>query len=364
MIPPRLLASAAKLFTATVKHMRPWHLTIAILTLAVALAIFATPAGRETSAQSLASQDRAAPTPTPTPIVVEDSPQELFCFSPCAEIWKPIAQGLYLDDLSVEVVFINPTQTSGFAYGIILRNVQIKVFKGRVWQVIGHTREVTEDGGVHYTSMPITGGRLTGPFNTEKGGENHLRVTAVGDQGCLFVNGEFVSCFDISGYVTAGNVEVASTHGDAYYKDFVVQPALEPIAVPTSTPAPIPTAMPTPAPASIPTVTSNPAPSPTTTPLSAHMPTATPSPDPTATPAVESSGTEKLTPTPSVPQSNDAGSAEDPTPVPEIRRGFFINSTTAVDASGFGILLDPLVLTLIGLAVTLLATGIQLFKGS
>ena len=55
---------------------------------------------------------------------------------------------------------------------------------------------------------------------------------------------------------------------------------------------------------------------------------------------------------------------EAPTPKPEVHRGFFSNSLSAPDANDLPFdILDPVTLSLIGLLVTLFATGIQLFRG-
>lgn len=205
----------------------------------------------------------AVPTPKPTPnpvstpnpipesrlgspLFVQDSSQELFCFSPCSEKGQLIPLGHYLADLSVEVTFINPTQTSRFEYGVLIRDkVDIKVHSGRFWNVNGWT------GDTHLVEVFVKSGPLDGPFNTDPSAENHLRITAVGDEGCIFVNEEFVSCFDISAYPVAGRISVASKRGDVRYRGVIVRPVLAPgaTAVPTATPTPIPTPTPVPTPA-------------------------------------------------------------------------------------------------------------------
>ena len=112
---------------------------------------------------------------------------------------------------------------------------------------------------------------MDGSFNTDPGRENHLRLTTLDDEGCLFVNGEFASCFDISGYAVTDEVRVASKHADAYYKGLVVRPILPPGATPIPTPTPVPTPTSTPVPTPIPT----PTPVSTLTPTPATTPTTT-----------------------------------------------------------------------------------------
>ena len=214
------------------------------------------------------------PTPTPTPpprhnlgppIFTQDSVEELFCFSPCGENWDLIPLGQYIADLSVEATFINPTQTNHFEYGILVRDlIGIKVFSQGRWNVNGWTREIREDGGSLLTRVPIRGGRLSGRLDSSRGGENLLRVTIEGDEGCFFLNEEFVSCFDISGYTVADKIEMASSRADTYYKGVVVRPIL-PVGAPTPTPVP------TPSPTLVPTATPTPAPAPTPRP---HLPPA------------------------------------------------------------------------------------------
>ena len=67
---------------------------------------------------------------------------------------------------------------------------------------------------------------MEGLFNTLPKRENHIRVTAWGDQGCLYVNEELVSCFDISSFPSRGNISVASRYGDVFYKEFKIRPIL------------------------------------------------------------------------------------------------------------------------------------------
>ena len=173
---------------------------------------------------------------TPTPpshrlgpsILAEDSVEELFCFSTCGENQKPIGLGQYLADLSFEVTFVNATQTSRFEYALFVRDlVKIKVISRGMWRAEGRIF-VEDERGRYSTWLPIRAGYLDGSLNTEPGGENHLRVTAEDDEGCLFINGDFVSCFDISGYDDTDRVELSSNYGDVWYRGLVVRSILPP----------------------------------------------------------------------------------------------------------------------------------------
>ncbi len=179
----------------------------------------------------------ATPTPVPPshilgpPILIWDFPQEMSCFSPCGETRRPISLGQYLADLSIETTFINPTQTSRFEYGILVRGiVAVWVSSEGLWKANGRIWD-----GTRYSvaSVPIERGQLNGPFITDRGGENHLRVTTEDDEGCLFVNGEFVSCFDISGYPIEDEVHLASKRADVHSKGLVVRPILTANYTPT-----------------------------------------------------------------------------------------------------------------------------------
>ena len=75
--------------------------------------------------------------------------------------------------------------------------------------------------------VPVSRGRLDGPLNTEPGGENRLQLAAVGEEACLFVNGEFVSCIDNRGYTGVDKIYLASQVGDVHYKGLVIRPILE-----------------------------------------------------------------------------------------------------------------------------------------
>lgn len=148
----------------------------------------------------------------------------LFCFSPCGRIEQGTLDSLV--DLTAEATFINPTQTNWFEYGFHIRNsIDINVTSERFWRVTFWSREYRGEGVIHRTAAPIDGGRLTGPFDTSPGGENHLRITAEGNRGCLYVNGEFISCFDLPEPAVAGDVLVYSEIGDVWVKDRKIEPA-------------------------------------------------------------------------------------------------------------------------------------------
>ena len=90
------------------------------------------------------------------------------------------------------------------------------------------------------------------------------------------------------------------------------------------------------------------------------------------TAAVEASDLPQGSPLPAqVPGNADAVQAPDqppptPTPLPGVQRGFFTNSVpsaSAITTPGAINLLDPVILSVLGILITLMATSIQLFRG-
>ena len=155
---------------------------------------------------------------------VDGSGSSLDCYSPCVrrEDWA----GVSFADLSAEATFTNPTQTSLFEYGFNIRDrIRIGVTSDRSWNTYAWSADWS-------TGAYIGEGRVDVPFDTSLGGENHLRVTAVGDRGCIFVNGEPVSCFDLPAHAATGDIAVFSTNGSVWYRGFSTTPE------PTTSPVP------------------------------------------------------------------------------------------------------------------------------
>lgn len=369
-----LSSDTAERNTASVKRMKLRPLIIAIFAFAALVAIVAPSITKETQAQSTDSQDQAAPDPTPTPsplnivlgdpVYVQDEPREIECYVNCEETWGGLKDfGEVLTDQFIQIEFHNPPEVGRFNYGIFIRSdVLFRLYSHGAWWIGSYTQT-----GSHYEAIQTETGTLGASFNGTPGGSNYVQVTAVDNEACYFVNEEFVTCYTMPEWATAGRVQLSGTYGGIRYSGLEVRPILSVtglIPIPTATPTPAP--IPTPTPTSVSSPTRTPAPVQTAgaTPASRAdepSPTATRSPETSiplpvpATEATRESQADEPSPTATSPL---------PTPVSEEHRGFFINSTTAADASRLEILLDPLVLTLIGLAITLLATGIQLFKGT
>ena len=146
----------------------------------------------------------------------------LFCFEPsCRQVGY--SDGKSYSDFSVEATFINPTRADRFKYGFEVREyATVFVTSEQTWEAIGWTPREVEGGWTHLTDTIIDSGEIGVPFDTSKGGQNHLRMTVVGDQGCLFINGEGISCFDLPAHAIAGHAIIISRIGNVWYKGFEV----------------------------------------------------------------------------------------------------------------------------------------------
>ena len=146
----------------------------------------------------------------------EGSSGELFCYNPCSTRISSI--DVSLANLTAEAAFINPTRTSLFEYGFSIREfIDIMVASDGTWKATAWSPD-------WLTRNDVDGGRLEVPFDTGPGRSNHLRVTALGDEGCLFVNDESVSCFELPAHASEPSaVSASSLYGDVWYRGFVVE---------------------------------------------------------------------------------------------------------------------------------------------
>ena len=113
-----------------------------------------------------------------------------------------------LGDMMVEATFVNPYSASSnsWDYGFVIRYdrnapfLQVLISSGSHW-------EVKSGSGAPY--QRIASGTLS-DLDLSAGGQNHLRVVAIGDLGWLFVNGDFVSSFDLGNVTGPGLVAVVT----------------------------------------------------------------------------------------------------------------------------------------------------------
>ena len=158
----------------------------------------------------------------------------LFCFSPCAE--RSDSYGVSFADFLVEATFVNPTRTDQFEYGFTIKGapqggvsdyVEIRVTNNRTWRayiqkVVSASAQVTID----QWTIEIGDGEIAVPFDTSAGGSNRIEAVVVGDEGCLYVNGSLISCFDVSGRTLTEDIVITSRYGDVWYSGFRAREAL------------------------------------------------------------------------------------------------------------------------------------------
>ena len=119
-----------------------------------------------------------------------------------------------LMDGIIEARFYNPysSQAGKWSSGFLLRWAPSEPNN------IFHTVTVTDAGRwYHYLRMgdssneQLTGSGFSTAISTSASGSNLIRIIAVGGEGTLFVNGEFVSALDLSGLTDVGRVTAVAT---------------------------------------------------------------------------------------------------------------------------------------------------------
>ena len=147
---------------------------------------------------------------------------DLSCFSPCAT--RSDQLGVSFDNFSVEATFLNPSSSDPFEYGFTIVGtsqagisdyIEIRVTNNRTWRA--YTQKVYHESvQVDFDWRPhgIGGGEINVPFDTSVWGSNRLEVTVFGDEGCLYVNGNLISCFDLSERTMTRDIAISSKLGD------------------------------------------------------------------------------------------------------------------------------------------------------
>ena len=140
---------------------------------------------------------------------------DLGCHEPCRG--REDSKGDPVLNLTVKATFTNPTKLPEFEYGFVIRDyIYVGVTHEQIWQA----RAWTEDWRERTT---IGTGSLDDPFAIGLAETNHLRVTARDEEGCLYVNNEYVACFDLPDYAKEAVILIYSQHGDVWYDDFTVE---------------------------------------------------------------------------------------------------------------------------------------------
>lgn len=159
---------------------------------------------------------------------------DLTCVGQCRGRSDPI--GVPVDNFSVEATFTNPTDTARFEYGFTIdgtfesgvsENIEVRVTNDRTWRAY-FQRVVLGSAQVNIDQwqVEISAGQISDPFSTVAGGSNWLELTVLGDDGCLYVNDRFVSCFDISKRTSTTDILTSSEYGNVRYNRARIREAL------------------------------------------------------------------------------------------------------------------------------------------
>lgn len=159
----------------------------------------------------------------------------LDCVQECRQtgaVWKETYA-----DLSTSVTFINPTQRDDFEYGFEIKtyltafgdftsrdSISVIVDSEKSWMATDWVSRPLGDGYHHLTPELIDSGRLPSTFDVQKQGRNHLHLTAIDDEACLFVNHQSVSCFALPGHGAEWYASVIAGVGDTRYENWTVEP--------------------------------------------------------------------------------------------------------------------------------------------
>ena len=125
---------------------------------------------------------------------------------PTDNLIKTEYAAISLGDMMVEATFVNPYSASSnsWDYGFFIRVdgntpfLQVIILSGGRWEV---------KSGAAPPYQQIAVGTLS-DLELGAGGQNHVRVVAIGDRGWLFVNSNFVSSFDLGNVTAPGLVAV------------------------------------------------------------------------------------------------------------------------------------------------------------
>ena len=139
-----------------------------------------------------------------------------------------------LKDGIIEARFFNPysSQTGKWSNGFLFR------WASSSPDNIFHTVVVTQAGRWHHIlrigdgEHQLLGNGFSSAIATGPYDSNHIRVTVIGGDGALFVNGEFVTILDLSGLTDAGRVSAIAGYftGDGVtgkttqFEDFKITP--------------------------------------------------------------------------------------------------------------------------------------------
>ena len=101
-----------------------------------------------------------------------------------------------------------------------------RVDMGNVGYISKHVNLTGLRAGIRPENIELGGGEISSPFDTSAGGSNRVEVVVIGDEGCLYVNGSLISCFDVSERTFTEDILISSDFGDVWYSGFRAREAL------------------------------------------------------------------------------------------------------------------------------------------
>ena len=149
----------------------------------------------------------------------------------------------------IEATFFNPTSMESFKYGFTIdgeledgihKNIEIRVANDRTWRAyIQKSGDESSAAKIDQWQIELGGGEIPNSFiDTSVGGSNKLEAAVLQDEGCLYVNSIFISCFDLSNRTFTRDIAVSSELGNVQYNGFIAREAPAGTEWPFSTPTP------------------------------------------------------------------------------------------------------------------------------
>ena len=155
-------------------------------------------------------------------------PGNLSCASPCNSILRPL--GVSYQDFLVEATFFNESTQSDIEYGFtvdgdaraaVYWSIDFTVNGDGEWNVY-YWKSIHESNPVHVDQwvVDVASGEIGDAFATDPGGSNMLIAAAIEDEGCFFVNGVLMACFDLSLRTPTTDISIMSGPGEVRYTGF------------------------------------------------------------------------------------------------------------------------------------------------
>ena len=117
-----------------------------------------------------------------------------------------------MSDGVIEATFSNPypTREGSWSVGFLLRDTGVDRFHAVIVRSNGKWRHFLRTGDTD-SEQEIAEG-YSERISTTGGGENRVRLVAIGEDGWLFVNGAFAGKLDLSGGANLGGVQAIANY--------------------------------------------------------------------------------------------------------------------------------------------------------